>query len=190
MSHVVLYSFGLGTLSTVRLSETIKACSFSYQYRIFSGASFSFADGCLKDASPEQVYRNVCSIAGSKIVVLLYLQDGTESDERMPAFLGRLAQLFSPASNTKVCICFPIPNQASRKGTNDARNLAIKLVELAQHSRGRLKTLELYPIYHDDPVIRIPGISYQTPHITQGGSYQLASLIVQEIADKLKRRSR
>ena len=189
MAHVVLYSFGLGSVSTIRLSESIKACSFSYKYSIFKGSASCFVDGSLEEASPEQVYWNVSSLRGPKIVVLLFRQEDTESDARMLTFLTRLTQLFQPASGTKLCVCFPIPSQKNHKSSEAARNQATKLVELAQSSRGRLKALELYATCEHDSVIAIPGISCQAPHyITQGGCYQLAHLIVEEIATKLNRK--
>ena len=189
MSHVVIYSFGLGTLSTVRLSETVKACSFSYEYDFLSGSSFSFVDGSFEDSSPERVFSNVCKLRGSKVVVLIYRQELGMSDEGLLTFLRRLTQLFTPATNTKLCVCFPIPNPARPRGSEDARSQALRLLALAEQSRGRLKVLELYSAAKSDSAVTIPGISCQTPHqITQGGCRQLAALVLQEIANKLTRR--
>lgn len=108
MATIFIYTFGFGFPTTARLCKFFK--ERSSRIPLFSGQVFHYPDHLLTSTTPQRVRDLIERVAGPKLVIFLYRHDCVGSAENLVDFFSLLYRCFSEESQTKLSICFPLPN--------------------------------------------------------------------------------
>jgi hypothetical protein len=179
--HLVMYGLGLDSESMMTCSQKLR--NLVSNHRCFSGQVVTFRSDFSTSAA--RVYRDITEVNGPKIAIVLYRHDGINDVGRLQSFLLHLTDLCSQEENTILCVCFPIPNQATFDHFEQCERQALALVDLEQHTGGELNVLELFNALRQYPnfTLQIPGVTSFNPHrITSNGCQRIALSLFLQLA--------
>ena len=184
--HIVLYGIGLDAHSLFLCSRKLREQVRDHQ--LFSGEVFTCTSGFSSPVT--DIFEDICEIYGPKVVVLLYRHDGVTSLGGLRSFVLALTQLCSSLDDTKLAVCFPIPNQATLDHIERSRDQAYLLVDLEHDTLGELQVIELHSALRQRPdfLLQIPGVTRFNPHsITPNGCSRIAASMFQQLVDIVQR---